>query len=118
MKFLLFRCDLYYLGEFPVNAKEFWKELSNKEVKMEHTRFAVFAMGDRNYWPRPEDYIYFCKPGTCSSSPPPPLLPVFRSFPLRIILAVFKKCNQILRKRFGHEDGTIRSIQIGRVWYR
>ena len=26
-------------------------------------RFSVFAMGDRHYWPRPEDKHLFCKAG-------------------------------------------------------
>lgn len=37
------------------------------DLKLDSLRFAVFAMGDKNYWPRPEDYVYFCKPGLGSN---------------------------------------------------
>eukprot|EP01135_Chromosphaera_perkinsii_P001793 Nk52_evm62s210 gene=Nk52_evmTU62s210 len=50
-------------GEFPCNARDFWKSLSEVSVVLENTSFAVFALGDRHYWPRPEDKHFFCKPG-------------------------------------------------------
>jgi len=50
-------------GEFPVNAKDFWKDFAVKDLNLETLHFAVFTLGDRNYWPREEDKIFFCKPG-------------------------------------------------------
>eukprot|EP01125_Pyxidicula_operculata_P021437 TRINITY_DN824_c3_g1_i1.p1 TRINITY_DN824_c3_g1~~TRINITY_DN824_c3_g1_i1.p1 ORF type:complete len:1529 (-),score=411.01 TRINITY_DN824_c3_g1_i1:160-4746(-) len=50
-------------GEFPVNAKEFWRDLSEVTYSLPDTQFTVFAMGDSHYWPRPEESIYFCKSG-------------------------------------------------------
>lgn len=51
-------------GECPQNGREFNKALPKvaaldafKEVKV-----AVFGMGDSNYWPRKEDYVYYNKP--------------------------------------------------------
>jgi len=52
-------------GEMPMNGKAFWTNLINDSGPgmLTDTKFAVFAMGDRHYWPRPEEAIYFCKPG-------------------------------------------------------
>ncbi|KND02497.1 sulfite reductase (NADPH) hemoprotein, beta-component [Spizellomyces punctatus DAOM BR117] len=51
-------------GEFPGNCKETWKALSSvTELDLSKTRFAVLALGDRHYWPLPEDKHYFAKAG-------------------------------------------------------
>lgn len=53
-------------GEFPSNAREFWKTLNAltaADVTLADTRFAVFGLGDSHYWPRPEDAHYYNKPG-------------------------------------------------------
>eukprot|EP00732_Lithocolla_globosa_P000279 Lithocolla_globosa_v1_NODE_72_length_6942_cov_12.745027.p1 type:complete len:1457 gc:universal NODE_72_length_6942_cov_12.745027:1493-5863(+) len=52
-------------GEFPGNAREFWKGLQNStptDLNLKDTRFAVFGLGDSHYWPRPEEKHFFCKP--------------------------------------------------------
>ncbi|KAI9003188.1 hypothetical protein BC832DRAFT_560149 [Gaertneriomyces semiglobifer] len=54
-------------GEFPGNARETWKQLNNAtalaELDPSRTKVAVLALGDRLYWPLPEDKHYFAKPG-------------------------------------------------------
>ncbi|KAI8915424.1 sulfite reductase [Powellomyces hirtus] len=52
-------------GEFPGNAKETWKALQSAgaDLDLTKTRFAVLALGDRNYWPLPGDKHYFAKSG-------------------------------------------------------
>ncbi|CAG8493861.1 11013_t:CDS:2 [Diversispora eburnea] len=51
-------------GEFPQNAREFWKTISSTtEISFSDTQFAVFGLGDSKYWPREEDIIYYNKPG-------------------------------------------------------
>ncbi|KAF9355643.1 hypothetical protein BGX34_010326 [Mortierella sp. NVP85] len=51
-------------GEFPVNAREFWKALSAAtELGVSETKFAVFSLGDSHYWPREEDAIFYNRPG-------------------------------------------------------
>lgn len=51
-------------GEFPMNARSFWTDICKcKAGTFANVRFSVFAMGDRHYWPRPSEKIYFCKPG-------------------------------------------------------
>jgi sulfite reductase (NADPH) hemoprotein beta-component len=63
---LLFVVSTAGQGEFPGNSHNFWEGISKDgftlpaETKL---RYAVMALGDRNYWPRPEEYIYFCMPG-------------------------------------------------------
>ncbi|KAK5815041.1 hypothetical protein F5H01DRAFT_294117 [Linnemannia elongata] len=50
-------------GEFPVNAREFWKALSAAtELGVSETKFAVFGLGDSHYWPREEDAIFYNRP--------------------------------------------------------
>ncbi|RUP45738.1 sulphite reductase hemo protein, beta subunit [Jimgerdemannia flammicorona] len=52
-------------GEFPSNAREFWRALnalSAADLNLTDTRFAVFGLGDSHYWPRPEDAHYYNKP--------------------------------------------------------
>ncbi|KAJ3261566.1 hypothetical protein HK103_005404 [Boothiomyces macroporosus] len=50
-------------GEFPGNARETWKFLSANDLDLSKVNFSVFALGDRQYWPRPEDSHYFAKAG-------------------------------------------------------
>ncbi|KAF9431171.1 hypothetical protein BGZ94_007622 [Podila epigama] len=50
-------------GEFPVNAREFWKALSAAtELAVSETKVAVFGLGDSHYWPREEDAIFYNRP--------------------------------------------------------
>lgn len=47
-------------GEFPGNAKKFWKQLALKTLPfLEEVRYGVFGLGDSHYWPK--EQIYFCK---------------------------------------------------------
>ncbi|CAG8568595.1 3571_t:CDS:2 [Dentiscutata heterogama] len=51
-------------GEFPQNAREFWKTISTTtELSFSETHYAVFGLGDSKYWPREEGIIYYNKPG-------------------------------------------------------
>lgn len=61
-------------GEFPLNGRQFWKTLSSQQPGADNSpngsdgawaliKFAVFAMGDSHYWPRPEDAHYYNKSG-------------------------------------------------------
>jgi len=57
-------------GESPQNGREFYKSLAklvssnpdpDEDVSLEETKLSIFGMGDSNYWPRKEDYIYYNK---------------------------------------------------------
>ncbi len=50
-------------GEFPMNVREFWKFVNGNELDLHKVKYSVFAMGDRHYWPLPEDAHYFAKAG-------------------------------------------------------
>ena len=60
-------------GELPQNGREFFKALNkfrhsapdeiSNHSPLGDVRFTVFGMGDSNYWPRKEDYIYYNKAG-------------------------------------------------------
>ncbi|KAG0173622.1 hypothetical protein DFQ28_011114 [Apophysomyces sp. BC1034] len=51
-------------GEFPSNARDFWKALNGLSGDvLADLKYAVFALGDKHYWPRPEDAGFFNKPG-------------------------------------------------------
>ncbi|KAG2199636.1 hypothetical protein INT47_005161 [Mucor saturninus] len=53
-------------GELPSNARELWKALNTLnvgEVSFAELNYAVFAMGDSHYWPRPEDAGFYNRPG-------------------------------------------------------
>lgn len=50
-------------GEFPSNIRETWKTLATAEFDLSPVKYSVFALGDRHYWPRPEDAHYFAKSG-------------------------------------------------------
>ena len=53
-------------GELPQNGREFGKALfklsGSTSDKLGETKVTVFGMGDSNYWPRKEDYVYYNKP--------------------------------------------------------
>lgn len=51
-------------GEFPQNGRTFWEGVKNStDIDLAMVNFAVFALGDKHYWPRKEDKIYYNKPG-------------------------------------------------------
>ncbi|KAF2103278.1 thiamine diphosphate-binding protein [Rhizodiscina lignyota] len=51
-------------GEFPQNGRSFWEAVKNStDIDLATVNFAVFALGDKHYWPRKEDKIYYNKPG-------------------------------------------------------
>ena len=54
-------------GEAPQNGREFYKALQKVDAgaaadALKETKVTVFGMGDSNYWPRKEDYVYYNKP--------------------------------------------------------
>ncbi|KAG5941850.1 hypothetical protein E4U53_007334 [Claviceps sorghi] len=50
-------------GEFPQNGLSFWDALKdNTDLDLSSVNFSVFGLGDRHYWPRKEDKIYYNKP--------------------------------------------------------
>ena len=52
-------------GESPLNGREFTKALNATTSvgdAWQDLKISTFGMGDSNYWPRKEDYIYFNKP--------------------------------------------------------
>ena len=55
-------------GEAPQNGREFTKALAKLSLndvgeEWKDVKITVFGMGDSNYWPRKEDYVYYNKPG-------------------------------------------------------
>ncbi|GAB0133416.1 hypothetical protein EsDP_00001827 [Epichloe bromicola] len=50
-------------GEFPQNGLPFWDALrESTDLDLAGVNFSVFGLGDRHYWPRKEDKIYYNKP--------------------------------------------------------
>ncbi|KAG5984092.1 hypothetical protein E4U55_006124 [Claviceps digitariae] len=50
-------------GEFPQNGLAFWDAVKdNTDLDLSGVNFSVFGLGDRHYWPRKEDKIYYNKP--------------------------------------------------------
>ncbi|KAI9770582.1 MAG: hypothetical protein M1840_003173 [Geoglossum simile] len=50
-------------GEFPQNGRAFWDAVKNTtDLDILSVRYAVFGLGDRHYWPRKEDKVYYNKP--------------------------------------------------------
>ncbi|KAF4773925.1 sulfite reductase hemoprotein [Colletotrichum scovillei] len=50
-------------GEFPQNGHALWSALKdNTELDLANVNYSVFGLGDRHYWPRKEDKIYYNKP--------------------------------------------------------
>ncbi|CAI2168286.1 3887_t:CDS:1 [Funneliformis geosporum] len=63
-KNLVFICSTAGQGEFPQNARDFWKHISTTtDISFTESRYTVFGLGDSHYWPREEDAIYYNKPG-------------------------------------------------------
>ena len=50
-------------GEFPQNGIPFWNAVKdNTDLDLATVNFSVFGLGDKHYWPRKEDRIYYNKP--------------------------------------------------------
>ena len=50
-------------GEFPQNGLPFWDSVKdNTDLDLASVNFSVFGLGDRHYWPRKEDRVYYNKP--------------------------------------------------------
>ena len=60
--YVLFVVSTAGQGEFPGNFRETWKALSASH-DFSSVNYSVLALGDRHYWPRPEDSHYFVKAG-------------------------------------------------------
>jgi sulfite reductase (NADPH) hemoprotein beta-component len=51
-------------GEFPQNGRAFWEAVKDStELDLASVNFSVFALGDKHYWPRKQDRVYYNKPG-------------------------------------------------------
>lgn len=48
-------------GELPQNGRQLW-ELLKTQLDLAQVKFAVFGMGDSEYWPRKQDAKYYNKP--------------------------------------------------------
>ncbi|KAI9781626.1 MAG: hypothetical protein M1839_005843 [Geoglossum umbratile] len=50
-------------GEFPQNGRSLWDAVKNTtDMDISSISYAVFGLGDRHYWPRKEDKVYYNKP--------------------------------------------------------
>ncbi|KAI0147631.1 sulfite reductase [Xylariaceae sp. FL1272] len=50
-------------GEFPQNGLPFWHAIKdNTDLDLASVNFSVFGLGDKHYWPRKEDRVYYNKP--------------------------------------------------------
>lgn len=50
-------------GEFPQNGKAFWDAIKdNTELDLASVNYSVFGLGDKHYWPRKQDRVYYNKP--------------------------------------------------------
>lgn len=50
-------------GEFPQNGRGFWEVVKNSgDLDLSTINYSVFGLGDKHYWPRKEDKIYYNKP--------------------------------------------------------
>lgn len=51
-------------GEFPQNGRAFWDAIKDaNDLDLSNIHFSVFGLGDKHYWPRKEDKIFYNKPG-------------------------------------------------------
>ncbi|KAI1176929.1 sulfite reductase [Nemania sp. FL0916] len=50
-------------GEFPQNGLPFWDAIKDStELDLASVNYSVFGLGDKHYWPRKEDRVYYNKP--------------------------------------------------------
>ncbi len=50
-------------GEFPQNGKPFWDAVKdNTDLDLASVNYSVFGLGDKHYWPRKQDRVYYNKP--------------------------------------------------------
>ncbi|KAI1368027.1 sulfite reductase [Xylaria arbuscula] len=50
-------------GEFPQNGLPFWHAVKdNTDLDLASVNYSVFGLGDKHYWPRKEDRVYYNKP--------------------------------------------------------
>ncbi|KAI0482093.1 sulphite reductase hemo protein, beta subunit [Xylariaceae sp. FL0804] len=50
-------------GEFPQNGKPLWDAIKdNTDLDLASVNYSVFGLGDKHYWPRKEDRVYYNKP--------------------------------------------------------
>ncbi|KAI0023098.1 sulphite reductase hemo protein, beta subunit [Xylariomycetidae sp. FL0641] len=50
-------------GEFPQNGLSFWHAVKdNTDLDLAAVNYSVFGLGDKHYWPRKEDRVYYNKP--------------------------------------------------------
>jgi sulfite reductase (NADPH) hemoprotein beta-component len=50
-------------GEFPQNGLPFWHAIKDStDLDLAAVRFSVFGLGDKHYWPRKQDRVYYNKP--------------------------------------------------------
>ncbi|KAK5998110.1 Sulfite reductase subunit beta [Cladobotryum mycophilum] len=50
-------------GEFPQNGLSFWDAIKdNTGLDLATVNYSIFGLGDKHYWPRKEDKIYYNKP--------------------------------------------------------
>ena len=51
-------------GELPQNGRAFWDHVKGStDLDLSGINFAIFSLGDSDYWPRKEDKVYYNKPG-------------------------------------------------------
>ncbi|KAK6075992.1 sulfite reductase, beta subunit (sulfite reductase hemoprotein) [Seiridium cupressi] len=50
-------------GEFPQNGIPFWHAIKdNTDLDLASVNYSVFGLGDKHYWPRKQDRVYYNKP--------------------------------------------------------
>lgn len=50
-------------GEFPQNGLSFWHAVKDStELDLASVNYSVFGLGDKHYWPRKQDRVYYNKP--------------------------------------------------------
>lgn len=50
-------------GEFPQNGLAFWHAVKDStDLDLANVNYSVFGLGDKHYWPRKQDRVYYNKP--------------------------------------------------------
>ncbi|KAK7955844.1 sulfite reductase (ferredoxin) [Apiospora aurea] len=50
-------------GEFPQNGLSFWHAVKDStDLDLANVNYSVFGLGDKHYWPRKQDRVYYNKP--------------------------------------------------------